>query len=77
MKFIEVFTTSTCGYCTQLKKHLSERGFAYQEYNLEDTDSLTYFRTISDSMSVPVVSIDGEVVVGFKKEVIDALLDAL
>ncbi len=74
---VKIYTTSTCPYCTMAKKYLSAKGITYQQFDvLSDTLAQEELVKISGQMGVPVIVINGEVVVGFDKARIDALLSA-
>lgn len=75
MADITVFTSNTCPYCTLAKNYLSEKGYSYNEKNVQtDKDARKELMSMGH-MGVPVLVIDGEEIVGFDKEKIDALLD--
>lgn len=72
---ITIYSTPTCVYCNTLKKYLSEKNIAFQEVDVsENEQELEKMVAISGQMGVPVVDIDGEVVIGFDKEKIDEIL---
>jgi len=76
MKNVVVYTSSTCPYCTMAKNHLKEKGIDFVEKNVS-TDSEARKELMSmGHMGVPVILIDGEEIVGFDKDRIDALLGA-
>ena len=65
-KEVKVYSTSTCPYCKMTKKFLDDNGIGYQDLNVgEDKAALDEMITKSGQMSVPVIDIDGELVVGF------------
>lgn len=74
MKKITIFTSTTCGYCNEVKKWMSENGHEYTERNI-NTDSEARQELIKNGfMGVPVVYIDDEVVQGFDKAKLQELL---
>lgn len=73
---VKIYSTPTCIYCNNLKKYLTEKSIAYQEVNVAaDESELEKMVAISGQMGVPVVEIEGNVVIGFDKERIDQLLN--
>ena len=72
---IKIYTTPTCPYCKMAKSYLSLKGFSYEEFDVSTNSSaLKEMVDLSGQMGVPVIVIDGEVIVGFNKERIDSLL---
>ena len=72
---IKVFTTPVCPYCHTLKIFLEDNGFEYEEIDVsQDEEGKKEMVEKSGQMGVPVVEIDGEVVVGFEREKIIKLL---
>lgn len=75
MANVVVYTSSTCPYCTLAKNYLSEKGIPYTEKNVQtDKDARKELMTMGH-MGVPVLVVDGQEIVGFDKEKLDALLD--
>jgi len=73
---IKVYSTPTCPYCITLKKFLEEKGFKFQDIDVSlDQKALDEMVKKSGQMGVPVVDIDGKVIVGFDKEKIEQLLN--
>lgn len=76
MKTIEIYTTPTCHFCQFAKAFFDENDIPYTEYNvLEDTQKREEMVDRSYQMGVPVIAIDGEIIVGFDKEWLESLLD--
>ena len=72
---IKIYSTPTCVYCNSLKDYLSKNKIQYQESDVtKDEKELEKMVAISGQMGVPVVDIDGNIVIGFDKEKIDELL---
>ncbi len=76
MKNVVVYTSSTCPYCTMVKNHLKEKGVDYVEKNVSTDNQARRELMSMGHMGVPVILIDGEEIVGFDKDKIDALLGA-
>ena len=74
-KKVVVYSTPTCPYCKRAKDYLSQKGIKFVNHNVaEDRDAAKEMIKKSGQMGVPVIIIDGEVVVGFNKSLLDSLL---
>lgn len=63
---VKVYSTPTCPYCVSLKKYLADSGVSFENIDVSsDEHGLREMLKISGQMGVPVVDIDGEVIVGF------------
>lgn len=72
---VTVYSAPWCGYCHAVKNYLNSKGVEYTEKDV-DKDS-SYAREAvekSGQMGIPVVDIDGQIVVGFNRAAIDHLL---
>ena len=60
-----------------MKEYLSQKGIKYTEYNVaQDREKAREMIDKSKQMGVPVITVDGEVVVGFNQAKLDALFAA-
>ncbi|TQO55703.1 glutaredoxin family protein [Paraclostridium bifermentans] len=75
MKKIEIFSGDKCKQCIELKKYLKEKNIDYTEYNISGNDENRKTLIKLGYMSVPVLLIDGNHVLGFDKTRIDSLLE--
>lgn len=72
---IKVYSTPTCPYCTMAKKYLDSKNVQYTEYDVsKDRDAATEMINKSGQRGVPVLEINGEIIVGFDKEKIETLI---
>lgn len=72
---ITIYSTPTCVYCKSLKEYFTEKNIKFQEIDVAaDEKELEKMVAISGQMGVPVVDMDGEVVVGFDRQKIDQIL---
>lgn len=71
---ITVYSTPTCPYCSTLKKFLKERGLDFEDVDVSE-ERAEEMISKSGQTGVPVVDINGEIVIGFDKEKITKLLD--
>jgi len=66
---IKVYSTPMCPYCYTLKEFLKENGFEFEDIDVsKDKKSLDEMIEKSGQMGVPVIEIDGEIIMGFDKE---------
>lgn len=72
---VKVYSTPTCPYCFALKDYLKEKGIEFEDVDVA-TDEQARKEMIEKSgqMGVPVIDINGEIVVGFDRERIRQLL---
>ena len=72
---VKIYSTPTCVYCKTLKEYLKKNNIAFEDIDVsKDEKELQKMIKMSGQMGVPVVEIDGEVIVGFDKIKIDNLL---
>ncbi len=75
MPKITVYSTPSCPYCIRLKDYLKQRGTEFTGIDVSaDQAALDKMVSISGQMGVPVIDVDGKIVVGFDKEKIEKLL---
>lgn len=73
---IKVYSTPTCPYCYTLKEFLKERGFEFEDIDVfADEKARAEMVEKSDQMGVPVIDIDGQIIVGFSREKICKILN--
>ena len=66
MKSIKIYTTSWCPYCISAKRFLDQKGWNYDETNIEENNiSREDLMKIGKAMSVPQIIIDGEPIGGY------------
>jgi len=76
MKEVAIYTTPTCTYCQQAKTFFRENGIEYAEYDVSaDMDKRQEMVDKSGQMGVPVITIGGEMVVGFDQEKVKEMLE--
>jgi glutaredoxin-like YruB-family protein len=72
---VKIFSTPVCSYCISLKEFLKQHNIEFEEINVaEDEEGRKEMVEKSHQMGVPVLDIDGEIVVGFDKPKIVELL---
>ena len=75
MSNVTIYTTPTCSFCKMTKAYFKEHEVKYSEKDVT-TDDAARDEMIQKSgqLGVPVIDIDGEIVVGFDKEKLAELL---
>ena len=72
---VKIYTTPTCVPCKAVKRFFDERGVDSTEIDVAaDRVAMQELVRISGNITVPVVTIDGDVVVGFDKARMEELL---
>lgn len=75
MAKITIYTTPTCVYCKMTKEFFKEHNVIYEEKDVSiDEKARNEMVEKSGQMGVPVIDIDGKIVVGFDQEKILELL---
>ena len=76
MPKVTIYTTPTCVYCKMTKAFFKENNVQYEERDVS-TDRTAADEMIQKSgqMGVPVIDIDGQILVGFDKEGLSKLLN--
>ncbi len=72
---VTMYSTPSCGYCKKLKDYFKENKVPFSDYNVaDDMQRAEEMVKKSGQMGVPVVDINGTVIVGFNKAQIDKAL---
>ena len=76
MKKVIVYSTPTWPWCTKVKDYLDSKNVSYEDFNVAtDHDKAVEMVEKSGQQGVPVIDIDGEIVIGFNQSSINILLD--
>lgn len=68
MKKVIIYSTPTCHFCHMAKDYFAEHNVAYIEYDVAaDLAKRKEMVDKSGQMGVPVIDIDGQVMVGFSE----------
>lgn len=72
---VTVYSTQTCPYCVLAKNYLKGKGVEFKDLNVGvDRVAAQEMVNKSGQMGVPVINIDGKIVIGFRPDVFDELL---
>lgn len=76
MPKVTIYTTPTCVYCKMTKAFFKENNVQYEEKDVSvDRAAADEMIKKSGQMGVPVIDIDGQMLVGFDKEGLSRLLN--
>lgn len=63
---VKVYSTPTCPWCVKVKEFLKENKIEFQDINVAaDQKAANEMTEKSGQMGVPVIDIDGEIIVGY------------
>lgn len=75
-KKVRIYSTPTCPYCHKAKAYLDQKGITYEDIDVSvNSEKAEEVVNLSGQMSVPVLDIDGEIIVGFDKEKMEKALE--
>jgi glutaredoxin-like YruB-family protein len=76
-KHVIIYSADWCAFCRAAKDYLAKQGVGYEERNVEQ--NMQYANESvqkSGQMGIPVLDIDGKIIIGFDRPRIDAALGA-
>jgi len=74
---IKVYSTPACPWCTVAKKYLTSKNVPFEEVDVSrNREAATEMVKKSGQRGVPVIEINGSIIVGFNQATIDKLLSA-
>lgn len=72
---VKIYSTPECPYCNRAKALLKANAIDYDEVDVSINDeNLEEMKKVSGQMSVPVIVVDKEVLLGFDKEKLEEAL---
>ncbi len=72
---VALYSTPTCAYCRKAKDYLRERKVNFTEYNVaSDQSKADEMVKKSGQMGVPVLDVNGRIIVGFNQPEIERAL---
>lgn len=75
-KKIMIYSTPTCTHCHHVKDYLTEKGFTYQDIDVtKNHEDMIAAVQKSGQRGVPVIDIEGTIIVGFDQDAVDAALN--
>lgn len=72
---VTIYSTPTCPYCKLAKDHLKDKGVEFEDVDVSaDSSKAQEMVKLSGQMGVPVIVVNGQVIVGWNKTAIDEAL---
>ena len=72
---VKIYSTPTCPWCKKVKEYLKEKKVKFTDVNVADNEKAREeMIDKSDQMGVPVLDINGKIIVGFNQDEIDKAL---
>lgn len=73
---IKLYTTEACPWCVKVKNYLTAKEVSFEELNVQDNmEAREEMVSKSKQMGVPVLDIDGAIIIGFDKKAIETALE--
>ncbi len=74
-KEVTVYTTPTCTYCVLVKQFLKENKVPFREIDvMKDQQAMGEMLRKSGQLGVPVIDVNGQILVGFNREALKRAL---
>lgn len=74
-KKVKVYSTSTCPFCIRAKQFLKDNAVNFEDIDVSmNHEAAQEMIKKTGQMAVPVIDIEGELIVGFDKDKIKKLL---
>ena len=74
-KKVKVYSTTTCPFCIRAKQFLKDNNIAFEDVDVAgDQVAAEEMIKKSGQLGVPVIDIDGQIIVGFDKRTVTHLL---
>jgi len=75
MAKITIYSTPTCAYCKMTKDYLASKNIPFTDIDVSrDTAKQQEMLAKSGQFGVPVIDVDGKIIVGFDKRKLDEYL---
>ncbi|WP_297435129.1 glutaredoxin family protein [uncultured Clostridium sp.] len=73
---IKVYSTPVCPWCDKAKDYLKRKDVEFTAYNVqEDMEAREEMVSKTKQMGVPVLDINGTIIIGFDRKAIDEALN--
>lgn len=74
-KTVKIYSTPTCPWCIRTKEFLKDNNITFEDVDVSsDQQAAEEMVQKSGQMGVPVLDIEGEIIIGFDKERIKTAL---
>ncbi len=75
---VKVYSTPSCPYCVMAKKYLASKNVSYEDLDVSlDRNAAMEMIQKSGQRGVPVLEINGNIIIGFDQVSIDRLISNL
>lgn len=75
MNKITVYSTNTCPYCVMAKQYLKSKNIDFEDVDVsQDTTKAMEMIRKSGQQGVPVLDVNGKIIIGFNRPEIDSAL---
>lgn len=72
---VKIYSIPTCVHCKRAKEFFKEKGIKYEDLDVSTNEAAAKEMVEkSGQQGVPVIEIDGKIVVGFDKEKVEEML---
>jgi len=69
---VKVYSTSTCPWCIKAKEFFKEKGIEFEEVDVgSNQEAAQEMMEKTGQMGVPVIDVDGKIIVGFDQAAIE------
>lgn len=76
MSQVKIFSTPTCIYCFSLKEFLKQHNIVFEDIDISKNEKVREeIIAKTGQMVVPIIEIDGQIIIGFDREKIIKLLN--
>jgi len=73
---ITIYSTPTCPYCNMAKEFFKEKKIEFEDFDVsEDDEKAKEMVEKSGQTGVPVIDLNGEIIIGFDQERIEEALE--
>lgn len=74
---VKIYITPTCKWCQKLKEWLKKKKISFQECDVAESQNKIFRDELiqkSGQLAVPVIDIDGKIIVGFDEKELEKAL---
>lgn len=76
MSKVTIYSTPTCPYCKMTKQYLARKNIVYTDIDVSASEQAAQqMIQKSGQQGVPVIDIDGKIIVGYQPAAIDSALE--
>lgn len=71
MKHVTIYSTPTCHFCKEAKEFMNAKGIAFTEHDVaKDLEQRKVMVEKSGQLGVPVIDVDGQIMVGYEESML-------